>query len=524
VARSLASLSAELRRQVGILVNRRGNITHVVVGDHQGLFIPDLSGYRSATSRLRGLRLVHTHLNQEPITQDDLTDLALLHLDLVAAIAVEDQGLPGKVFLAHLLPDNLEHTQWTLLEFPHPAHIPLDFLQLIASLEEEFERKQRPGRLQGVQEKAILVSVSITAKHEAIDSLEELHDLAHSCNIAVAEKIIQHRQHIDPRHLLGAGKLREVAIRSLQLGATLLIFDGELTPTQVKSITDQTEMKVIDRTQLILDIFSQRAHSKEGKIQVELAQLKYRLPRLVQKNTALSRLMGGIGGRGPGEQKLEIDRRRVRERIIRLEKEIGKLQHRRGTTRKQRTKGDVPIISIVGYTNAGKSTLLNSLTHSSVRVEDRLFATLDPASRRLRFPRDTEAIITDTVGFIRDLPKDLVTAFRATLEELNEADLLVHVIDISNPNYERQMEACEKLLTHLELDQIPLIRVFNKADRFEDKAVLDNLARLHEAINISALDPPTLIPLTERIEEMLLRLRPPSNTSVNKLRVPADLF
>lgn len=523
-ARSLAALSSELRRQVGILINRRGNITHVVVGDHQGLFIPDLSGYRTAGSRLRGLRLVHTHLHQEPITQDDLTDLALLHLDLVAAIAVEAQGLPGKVFTAHLLPDNPEHAQWSVMEFPHPAHVPLDFLQMIASLEEEFERRQRPSQLRGGQEKAILVSVSGAGKQEVMDSLDELQDLARSCNIVVAEKIIQHRQQIDPRHLVGAGKIREVAIRSLQLGATMLIFDGELTPSQVKSITDQSEMKVIDRTQLILDIFAQRAHSKEGKIQVELAQLKYRLPRLVQRNTAMSRLMGGIGGRGPGEQKLEIDRRRVRERIIRLEKEIGKLQHRRGTTRKQRTKGDLPIISIVGYTNAGKSTLLNALTHSSVRVEDRLFATLDPASRRLRFPRDTEAIITDTVGFIRDLPKDLVTAFRATLEELNEADLLIHVIDVSNPNYQRQMEACEKLLTLLELDQIPLVRVFNKADRFEDRAMLDNLSRRYDALSISALTPSTLIPLTERIEEMLIRVRPPSASLREQLRVPADVF
>ena len=504
IARQLTELSSEAKRQVGILVNRRGNITHVIIGDHQGLFIPDLSGYRSSVTRLRGLRLVHTHLNKEPITQDDLTDLTFLHLDLVTAISVDKNGLPGKTYLAYLLPQNPQNEKWAFLEFSHPSHVSLDFLELITSLEEEFERKQRPLKKAEGKEKALLISVSNKAKHETHDSLNELRELAESCNISVLDNIIQYRTQVDPRHLLGQGKLREVAIRSIQRGATLLIFDCELNPAQVKSITDQTDMKVIDRTQLILDIFSQRAQSKEGKIQVELAQLKYLLPRLVKKNTAMSRLMGGIGGRGPGEQKLEIDRRRVRDRINRLEKEIKKIHARRITTRKKREKGDLPIISIVGYTNAGKSTLLNSLTHSQVHVEDRLFATLDPTSRRLRFPRDTEVIITDTVGFIRDLPQDLVNAFRATLEELSQADFLVHIIDVSNPNFKRQMDACEKILTDLELGRIPMIRVFNKEDQFPDKGMLKNLCRLYDAMSISAVNTETLIPLTEKIEELIL--------------------
>jgi GTP-binding protein HflX len=504
IARQLTEISSEAKRQVGILVNRKGNITHVIIGDHQGLFIPDLSGYRASVTRLRGLRLVHTHLNKEPITQDDLTDLTFLHLDLVTAISVDKNGLPGKTYLAYLLPQNPQNEKWAFLEFSHPSHVSLDFLELITSLEEEFERKQRPLKKAEGKEKALLISVSNKAKHETHDSLNELRELAESCNISVLDNIIQYRTQVDPRHLLGQGKLREVAIRSIQRGATLLIFDCELNPSQVKSITDQTDMKVIDRTQLILDIFSQRAQSKEGKIQVELAQLKYLLPRLVKKNTAMSRLMGGIGGRGPGEQKLEIDRRRVRDRINRLEKEIKKLHARRITTRKKREKGDLPIISIVGYTNAGKSTLLNSLTHSQVHVEDRLFATLDPTSRRLRFPRDTEVIITDTVGFIRDLPQDLVNAFRATLEELSQADFLVHIIDVSNPNFKRQMDACEKILTDLELGRIPMIRVFNKEDQFPDKGMLKNLCRLYDAMSISAVNTETLIPLTEKIEELIL--------------------
>lgn len=501
----MAVLSSETKRQIGLLVDRRGNITHVIVGDHHGLFIPDLSGTRSSPTRLRGLRLVHTHLNGEPITQDDFTDLALLRFDMVVALGVENEGLPGRVFAAHLLPDNVRHDQWTVVEFSHPSHITLDVLGLVTSLEEEFDRQQRSRAIEKGGEKAILVSVSQKSRHETEEALDELEELAHSSSLTVADRIVQYRSQADPRHLLGKGKIREVVLRSLQVGATLLIFDCELNPAQIKSITDQTDMKVIDRSQLILDIFAQRATSKDGKMQVELAQLKYLLPRLVTKNTAMSRLTGGIGGRGPGETKLEINRRRVRDRINRLEKEVRLLQQRRQTKRKRREKGDLPIISIVGYTNAGKSTLLNSLTHSEVHVEDRLFATLDPTSRRLRFPRDTEAIITDTVGFIRDLPQDLVSAFRATLEELHQADILLHVIDISSENFEQRMEACEMILSDLDLNHIPRIRVFNKEDRFPDKPLLQNLCRRHDAVSISALNPPTLLPLTETVEALLLR-------------------
>jgi len=246
-----------------------------------------------------------------------------------------------------------------------------------------------------------------------------------------------------------------------------LIFDQELNPSQVKALTDTTELRVIDRTQLILDIFAQRAHSREGKIQVEMAQLKYLLPRLGMKDDALSRLTGGIGARGPGETTLEINRRRTKDRIAHLETELAAVRKSRGQRRARRNRKDVPVISIVGYTNAGKSTLLNTLTHSGVFVEDKLFATLDPASRRLRFPRDIEVIITDTVGFIRDLPKDLLDAFAATLEELEDADLLLHVVDVSNPQFEVQIRAVERILMGLNLQQKPTLLVFNKVDRVE---------------------------------------------------------
>src|ERR687893_1303931 len=276
---------------------------------------------------------------------------------------------------------------------------------------------------------------------------------------------IQRRQAIDPRTVLGRGKLDELIIRALQLGADMLVFDSELSPAQVRSLSEATDLKVIDRSQLILDIFAQRAQSKEGKIQVELAQLKYLLPRLIMgQNSAFSRLAGGIGGRGPGETKLETDRRRVRDRISRLEKEIEHQRTRRQERRKGRARRDLPVISIVGYTNAGKSTLLNTLTSSEVLAEQRMFATLDPTSRRLRLPREQEVIINDTVGFIRDLPPDLLAAFRATLEEISGSDLLIHLVDASNPRWQQQLEAVERILGELKLTEIPRLVVFNKAD------------------------------------------------------------
>src|SRR5882724_1650620 len=269
--------------------------------------------------------------------------------------------------------------------------------------------------------------------------MAELLELANSAGVVVLDEIIQRRGQIDSRTVLGKGKLEELLIRAMQLGADVIIFDRELQAAQVRSLSVATDLKVIDRSQLILDIFAQRAQSHEGKIQVELAQLKYILPRLVVgQNSAFSRLAGGIGGRGPGETKLETDRRRVRDRIHRLEKELSSQAKRREQRRKERLRQQVPAISIVGYTNAGKSTLLNALTSSHVLAESRMFATLDPTTRRLRLPREQEIIINDTVGFIRDLPPDLLAAFRSTLEEIAGSRLLVHVVDASNPRWQNR--------------------------------------------------------------------------------------
>jgi len=449
-----------------------------------------------------------------------------LRLDLVCAIEAGEDGLPGVVHTAHLVPENPEGRYWEILPPKRPAEMDLDFLSFITALEGEFAGRQRTRRVEAV-DRAILVRVQADPFFDGEASLAELRELCRTSDVEVFDSVIQHRPEVDPRFLIGRGKLSDLVIRAMQMDANLLIFDHELTAAQVRSITDFTEMKVIDRTQVILDIFARRAHSREGKIQVELAQLKYRLPRLTRQDAALSRLAGGIGGTGPGETKLEVDRRRIRARIHHLEKELKNIGKARGQRRVKREKTGLPVISIVGYTNAGKSTLLNALTKSEVFTEDRLFATLDPKSSRLRFPRDAEAIITDTVGFIRDLPKELVTAFSATLDELQEADILLHVIDAGNPAFEAQVAAVDKILAELDLIGKPTLRVFNKADLVRDRTLLANLCRRFEAVAISAISPATLPPLTERLEAMMWtgdRIRPEDLEETTRSSAPLRSF
>ena len=464
--------------------------------------LPDLKRTRVGEKRFRGLRLIHTHLKSEPLSKEDLTDLALLRLDLVASIDVLEDGLPGNVRCAHLIPRNSNSSYWNFLEPTHPSKLDVNFLEIIKSLEVEFARYGNGRKSGDKRERGILVSVTKGNVREAEESIEELKELACSSGVFVVDSAVQKVNEINPKFFIGKGKLSELVIRCMQHEADLIIFDQNLSPAQIRSISDYTDMKVIDRAQLILDIFAQRAHSRDGKIQVELAQLKYMLPRLVGKGVEMSQLMGGIGGRGPGETKLEVDRRKAKERINNLEKQIKHLSRERFQRRSLRKKKGVPIISIIGYTNAGKSTLLNNLTKSRVFVEDKLFATLDPSSRRLRFPRDREVIITDTVGFIRDLPDDLINAFKATLEELEDADLLLHVVDISSPYFEKHIKAVDKILEELKLDNIPAFLVFNKEDRIP-KEEAANICNLRDAISISAINQETFYKLLKRIEEVL---------------------
>lgn len=490
-----------------------------MVGDNRRIELPDFKRIRVATGRFRGLRCVHTHLRGEELTQDDLTDLALLRLDLMVAVDVDPEtALPGLVRAAHLLPMHAGDLQqvnssesYSFLEPRIPSQMDLDFLALINSLEEEMARNRRVSHRAEIRERTILVSVTTGPLSDAEESMAELSELATSAGVVVQDKIIQRRQAIDPRTVLGRGKLDELLIRALQLGADMLVFDRELAPAQVKSLSEATDLKIIDRSQLILDIFAQRAQSREGKIQVELAQLKYLLPRLITgQDSAFSRLAGGIGGRGPGETKLETDRRRVRDRINRLEKEIETQRQRRQERRKGRTRNGLPIVSIVGYTNAGKSTLLNTLTASDVRAEQRMFATLDPTSRRLRLPREQEVIINDTVGFIRDLPPDLLSAFRATLEEISESRLLIHLVDASNPRFIQQIGSVERILRELHLAEIPTLLALNKADLIDANTIQAvyrqvNQEGARDAVVISATDARSIEPLLEKAGAILAR-------------------
>lgn len=490
-----------------------------MVGDAKQIEMPDFKRIRVAEDRFRGLRCVHTHLLGEKLNQDDLTDLALLRLDLMAAIQVDEKnGLPKNVYSAHLLPSSAENLEEESQSLPYeflepniPSQLDTNFISLINSLENEMARIRQTARNRHTnRDRVILVGVTTGYKSDAEESIQELEELALSANVVVLDKIVQRRNQINPKTVLGGGKLEELLIRAMRLGADMIVFDTELTPGQVRSISEATELKVIDRPQLILDIFAQRAQSREGKLQVELAQLKYLLPRLAQgPNSALSRLAGGIGGRGPGETKLETDRRRARDKITQLEKQVDKLSKQRQERRKNRLSKNVPIISLVGYTNAGKSTLLNTLTNSEVYAEKQMFATLDPTSRRLRLPFEQEVVINDTVGFIRDLPETLVAAFRATLEEISDSDLLVHVVDASNPNALAQIESVDKILLELKLNSIPSVIVLNKADLLP-KDEIEALKRQIsldkdvECVAISAIRPKTLEPLLEKIEKFAI--------------------
>ena len=484
LAKYISAISRELGRQIGVLLSRDGSIHNVILGDATHLDLPDIGRLRGGAGRFRGLRLVHTHLCGEPLTQDDLNDLALLRLDLVAMIQAEEDGNAGRIELAHILPGldgDQKNEPFRRIAARDIYQLNFNFVEEIRAVESEFSRLTE--RKAGETQKERTLILSLTPGESARLEIEEL---VRSAGVEIAEVLPFSGGRIHPRTVVGQGRLQRIALAAMRRSADVAIFDIDLKPAQARAFEDTTGLKAVDRTQLILDIFAQRARSRDGKLQVELAQLKYSLPRLTEEDAGLSRLVGGIGGRGPGETVLEIGRRRARSRIRNLENEIQRLSRQRGVRRRRRMRQGLPVLSIIGYTNAGKSTLLNALTKSEIDTADQMFVTLDPTSRRLRFPKQGDVIITDTVGFIRDLPPDLVTAFRATLEELSDADLLLHVVDASDSNLERKMDAVNRVLSDLNLNSIQRLVVMNKADAVEP-SVLQSLCRLYEAIAVSAL-------------------------------------
>jgi len=511
LARELTALSRDIRRQVGVLLDRRGAVTYVMVGDAHSIDLPDWGRLRAGRGRLRGLRCIHTHLGNEGLSRDDVTDLALLRLDAMVSIASLEDGLPGIAHTASLRPPGRtdqpdQPDDGTLRLAPaSPSQLDFDFQAWIRDLEDELARSLASQEVAD-GERAILVSVTAgrsASEHEI--HLEEFRELARSAGVGVAKVLTQNRPRVDPKTVVGQGKLRDLVIQAFQTDVDLVIFDQDLTPTQARNLASRMELRVIDRTQLILDIFAQNASSRDGKLQVELAQQKYRLPHLAQRqDVSLSRLAGGIGGRGPGEARLEVDRRRVRNRITRLEKELRKLSVQRAGRRQRRNRRATPVLSIVGYTNAGKSSLLRALTHSDVHIENKMFATLDPVSRRLRFPREREVIVTDTVGFIRDLPPDLVTAFKATLEELEDSSALLHVVDAAAPDASRHIETVRSLLDGLGLADTPELLVFNQIDRLPPGQG-EALAHREGGVAVSATEGQGLTELLSSVEKMLWR-------------------
>jgi GTP-binding protein HflX len=507
LVRSLVDATKEASRQVGVLVHRSGQVDYVIAGDSNKLMLPDVGRLRAAEGRLRGLRLIHTHLFGEPLTRDDLVDLVRLRLDAVAAIQLAPDGEPRSITFAHLMPGTGGEGPYRIVPPVSPGREDTQFAELVASIESELDSRARTREVRAKDGRAILVHVALKgdagAHERAEESLRELRELARTAGVEVVDVMLQLRDSIDAKFVMGRGKLDDILLRSAELDADVLVFDRNLSPSQASAISKHIDLRVIDRAQLILDIFAQRAQSRDGKLQVELAQLKYSLPRLALKDDSLSRLTGGIGGRGPGETKLEIGKRRAKERVTHLEEQLEKLGKQREQRRRRRGRLGVPVVAIVGYTNAGKSTLLNTLTDSDELAEDKLFATLDTRSRRLRFPEEREVVLTDTVGFIRDLPKDLFAAFRATFEEAADADLLLQVIDASDPARDEHVRTTDKLLHELELDRIPRIVVFNKADLLTPGEGERMLAGRDDAALASATHRETTRTLLGRIAEAL---------------------
>ncbi|MBP2640013.1 MAG: hflX [Firmicutes bacterium] len=515
---AMAKITGALGREIAVYINRRGQIIQVAVGDTRTVTLPLAEGRRSA-SRLSGIRCIHTHpQTSSQLSNVDIATLKSLRLDLMAAMSVSSDGTIEEItigFVAGFSNEELE-TQ-TAGPLPMSEFINIDLNYLLSYLERQLGSQTTTSLLME-KETALLVGVDFPHNAwSAEDSLAELAQLAETAGASVVGSIIQKRNHPDPSLFIGSGKVDEIRLLQQELNANLLIFDDELSPAQQRNLEKAFGLKILDRTALILDIFAQRAHSHEGKLQVELAQLRYNLPRLGGQGLVLSRLGGGIGTRGPGETKLEVDRRRIRTRIHDIETQITMLRNHRKLHRERRQAVNLPNIALVGYTNAGKSTLLNYLTSAGVLAEDKLFATLDPTTRLIHLPNRQEALLTDTVGFIHKLPHQLIAAFRATLEEVIHADLLLHVVDASHPRYQEQSDAVFHVLRELGAESKSILTVFNKIDRIDNEFVKERLTRQESSTAISALTGDGIDNLLEAISNALRK-----KTVDELLRIPYD--
>lgn len=522
VADSVAEISHEIGYPISLVVNRRGQVVNVTIGQPCEVNMPELRGVRVGPGRLCGHRIIYTN-TETSYSKDNLQFMARNRLDLLAQIVVSAQGtfsrsrgeqskLADQVQIAHLLPSrDKDGKLWKLMEpLTVRGTTEDDFEELISSLEEEFRTRAPEMALAEGEERAFLVGLVCDGANswQVEDDLDELARLARTAGATICGRLTQTRPGPDPKFFLGSGKMQEVSLLIQELGATLLIVDQELTPNQQRNIEAVVGVKVIDRTELILDIFAQRAQTKEGKLQVELAQLKYLYPRLVGKGQTLSRLGGGIGTRGPGETKLEIDRRRIREKITFLEEDAKRIMNYREVQRKRRVAEHLPVVALTGYTNSGKSTLLNALTKSDVFTGDKLFATLDPTTRRTSLPDHSPVLISDTVGFIKKLPTSLVTAFRATLEEVAVADVLVHVVDASHPNVLEHISSVHDVLSDLGAVDKPMITVLNKADKVRKEDLAWLVAQVPNPVTSSATLRFGLGGILNKIQEVISEVCP----------------
>lgn len=510
LAVKLADITEYINREISVYITRSGQIIEIAVGDNATVELPSFSGRRGA-GRLSGIRCIHTHPGGNPyLSGVDISALKNNKYDAMVAIGVVSPDFT-KSELTFGLITGIDNNENYTAECYGPYSIEdaenINFVNTVSTIERILDKQTGTASLQVMSERAILIGME-WGRNDSLwtvdDSLEELKQLADTAGATVIKKFIQKRPKPDPAFFIGRGKVQELALYAQQENIDLCIFDDELSPAQQRNIESVMGIRILDRTALILDIFAQRARTNEGKLQVELAQLQYTLPRIMGKGLMLSRLGGGIGTRGPGETKLEVDRRRIRDRIAFIKEQIEKVKAVRSLHRSKRKKNNVFEVSLVGYTNAGKSTLLNTLTNSDIYAKDQLFATLDPTTRQLTLPNKQEIIITDTVGFIQRLPHQLIAAFRSTLEVVTEADLLVHVIDVSHELYKEQAAAVHEVLKEIGAETKPVITVYNKIDKLPpDSKLADRLALEEDTVCISAAKKLNLETLQQMIESHL---------------------